>query len=215
MICGIDEAGRGPVLGPLVVCGVAVESDEQLRSLGVKDSKKLMAKRREELAPRIREVAKVEVVEVSAEEIDAMREEITMNELEARVFATIIERLRPEVAYLDAADANEAQFGRMVQAQLTFGARLFSQHKADETFPVVSAASIVAKVTRDSRIREIEREIGEPIGSGYTSDPKTVSFLRNWIGTKGSCPPHTRQSWDTAQSLMKLKRLRRLDTFEG
>ncbi len=215
MICGIDEAGRGPVIGPLVVCGVAVQSDEELRAIGVKDSKKLSASRRSAIEPQIRKVAKVEVVEVQAEEIDALRDSMTMNELEARVFATIIERLKPEMAYLDAADADEASFGRMVQSQLRCQARIHSRHKADELFPVVSAASVVAKVARDARVREIEQEIGVPIGSGYTSDPKTVSFLRNWIGEKGSFPPHTRQSWATSQNLMMLNGLRKLDSFEG
>jgi len=215
MICGIDEAGRGPVLGPMVVCGVRVDSDSALREIGVRDSKKLTARRREELAPRIREVANVEVVEVPADEIDTMRMIMTMNELEARIFATIIERLQPEIAYVDAADADEARFARMIQSQLTCKPRIFSRHKADETFPVVSAASIIAKVTRDSRVRQIEKEIGEPIGSGYPSDPNTVSFLRNWIGKKGTYPPHTRRSWETAQNLMRLNELRKLDTFEG
>lgn len=215
MICGIDEAGRGPVLGPLVVCGVMIESDEPLRDIGVKDSKKLTAKKREELAAKIRQVCRVEIVEISAEEIDAMREEITLNELEARVFATIIERLSPKMAYMDAADANEEQFDRMVRSELKCGAETCSQHKADEQFPVVSAASIIAKVTRDARMAEIEKEIGEPVGSGYTSDPHTVSFLKSWVARKGSLPPHTRRSWDTAKNIMMLNGLRRLDSFEG
>jgi len=215
MICGIDEAGRGPVLGPLVVCGVMIESDEPLRAIGVKDSKKLTAKKREELAAKIRQVCRVEIVEISAEEIDAMREEITLNELEARVFATIIERLSPKMAYMDAADANEEQFDRMVRSELKCGAETCSQHKADEQFPVVSAASIIAKVTRDARMAEIEKEIGEPVGSGYTSDPHTVSFLKSWVARKGSLPPHTRKSWDTAKNIMMLNGLRRLDSFEG
>lgn len=215
MICGVDEAGRGPVIGPLVVCGVAVDSDEELRAIGVKDSKKLSASRRAAIEPQIRKVAKVEVVEVQAEEIDALRDSMTMNELEARVFATIIERLQPEMAYLDAADADEASFGRMVQSQLRCAARIHSRHKADELFPVVSAASVVAKVARDARVKEIELEIGRPIGSGYTSDPKTVSFLRSWIGEKGTFPPHTRKSWATSQNLMMLNGLRKLDSFEG
>ena len=138
-----------------------------------------------------------------------------LNELEARVFATIIERLAPEMAYVDAADADEAAFGRMVTAQLRCQARMHSRHKADELFPVVSAASVVAKVARDARVREIEAEIGRPIGSGYTSDPKTVSFLRGWIGEKGTFPPHTRRSWATSQNLMMLNGLRKLDSFEG
>jgi len=215
MICGVDEAGRGPVIGPLVVCGVCVESDDNLREMGVRDSKKLTAARREELAPRIREVAKVEIVEVPAIEIDTMRAIMTLNEFEARLFATVIERLCPETAYVDAADTDEQRFGEMVRKELRSPCRMFSRHKADETYPVVSAASIVAKVVRDARIAEIEREIGQPIGSGYASDPYTMSFLKNWIGSKGSLPPHTRRSWEPAQNLMMLNSLRKLDSFEG
>src|SRR5512136_153795 len=96
MLCGIDEAGRGPVIGPLVVCGVAVDSDDVLRQIGVKDSKRLTPRKREELEPKILAAAKVEFVEVPAEEIDAIRNVMTMNELEARVFASIIEQLEPE-----------------------------------------------------------------------------------------------------------------------
>jgi ribonuclease HII len=214
MFCGIDEAGRGPVLGPLVICGVAVDDDDPLRKMGVKDSKKLTPKKREELAPLILGAARVEIVEIPAEEIDAVRAVITLNELEARVFASIIERLQPEHAYLDAADANEKEFGRMVQAQLTRKVKITSEHKADDTYPVVSAASIIAKVTRDRRVRDIEKEIGRPIGSGYTSDPKTISFLNDWMTEKKTLPPHCRRSWDTSQNIMNLKSLRRLDQFE-
>ena len=214
MICGIDEAGRGPVMGPMVVCGVAVESDEKLREIHVRDSKKLSPTRREGLAMKIKEMAKVEVIEVSAEEIDTMRTIMSLNELEARLFATVIERLCPTIAYVDAADADDAKFGRMVQNELRTQCRIFSKHRADEEFPIVSAASIVAKVTRDARVREIEKEIGEPIGSGYPADQDTISFLKNWIGRKGTFPPHTRRTWETAQNIMKLNELRKLDTFE-
>jgi ribonuclease HII len=214
MFCGIDEAGRGPVLGPLVVCGVAVDSDNILKKLGVKDSKKLTPKKREELEPKILEAAKVEVIEIPAEEIDALRNSITMNELEARVFAAIIDRLEPEHAFLDAADANEDEFGRMVNQHLRRGVVITSKHKADDTFPVVSAASIIAKVNRDRYVRDIEKEIGRPIGSGYASDPKTISFINSWIAEKKALPPHCRKSWYTSQNLMTLNSLRRLDEFE-
>ena len=214
MFCGIDEAGRGPVLGPLVVCGVAVDSDDLLRKMGVKDSKRLSPKKREELEPKILEAARVEIVTVPAEEIDAVRNEITMNELEARVFATIIERLEPTHAFLDAADANEAEFGRMVVRRLTRPVQITSKHKADDTYPVVSAASIIAKVNRDRHVRDIEREIGRPIGSGYASDPKTIRFLDNWMAENKTLPPHCRRSWCTSQNLMTLKSLKTLDKFE-
>src|SRR4030042_1225652 len=107
MICGVDEAGRGPVMGPLVVCGICVRSDAKLRELGVKDSKQLRPEKREELEPKIRRLADVEVIEVSATEIDSMRLHLTMNQIEAKIFSMIVNRLAPDIAYLDAADASE------------------------------------------------------------------------------------------------------------
>ena len=215
MICGIDEAGRGPVLGPLVVCGISIKSDEALRRLGVKDSKQLTPKRREELAKEIRKIAKVEVMEISAEEIDLRRENVSLNELEAEMFAQVLQRLSPEEVFVDAADVDEDGFGRMVQAHTTCTAKMTSRHKADETYPVVSAASIIAKVERDRRIREIEQDIGEPIGSGYASDENTMAFLESWVKRNGCCPPHTRQSWEPAQKIMMMKSVRKLESFEG
>jgi ribonuclease HII len=215
MICGVDEAGRGPVLGPMVVCGIAVESDSALRSIGVKDSKKLPPLKREELAAEIRKVASVEIVEVSADEIDGHRKSMSLNELEARMFASVIERLGPDIAYVDAADVDEDNFADMIRTRLTRKPRICSEHKADDTYPVVSAASIIAKVTRDRRVREIEQLIGVPIGSGYCTDPVTVEFLTNWVSEKRCFPPHTRRSWAPAQSIMNMNMLRKLDTFEG
>jgi ribonuclease HII len=215
MICGVDEAGRGPVLGPMVVCGLAVESDSALIQMGVKDSKKLRPARREELAAEIRKVASIEVVEVSADEIDSHRKSMSLNELEARLFASVIDRLGPEVAYVDAADVDEDNLADMITARLTRKPQLHSKHKADATFPVVSAASIIAKVTRDQRVREIEQQIGVPIGSGYCTDPVTVKFLNSWVSENRCLPPHTRKSWAPAQSIMNMNMLRKLDTFEG
>lgn len=214
MICGVDEAGRGPVIGPLVVCGVCVDSDEGLRRLNVRDSKKLTPARREALAPEIRKIARVEIVEVPAEQIDGLREHMSLNRLEAGIFASIIDSLCPQTAYVDAADADEEKFGRLVKSSLTREVEVISEHKADDTYPVVSAASIIAKVQRDARIREIEAEIGEPIGSGYTSDPETISFLERWIKARRSFPPHTRKSWLTSQNIMMMNHMRRLDEFE-
>lgn len=215
MICGIDEAGRGPVLGPLVICAVAVESDEKLRALGVKDSKQLTPKKREELAHEIRKIAKVELIVLDAEYIDSLREMGNLNGIEAWKFAELINLLDPDEAYVDAADASEKNFEKMVRAELRCDAKIVSEHKADQNYPVVSAASIVAKVTRDECIRNIEIELGEPIGSGYTSDPVTVSFVQNYIKKHGRCPPHTRESWETAKNLMMLNSLKTLDSFEG
>jgi ribonuclease HII len=215
MIVGVDEAGRGPVMGPLVVAGVAVESDVPLRQLNVRDSKKLTPERREALAPEIERLGKCELVVVPAERIDVMRAEMSLNDFEAMLFASIIEVLHPETAYVDAADVDEIEFKRAVIREVPFDVEVVSQHNADELFPVVSAASILAKVRRDREMRAIEEEIGTVIGSGYASDPDTIAFLEKWIKERGSLPPHTRTSWDTARRLLAESRNRKLDEFSG
>ena len=79
MICGVDEAGKGSVLGPLVVAGIGVSSEERLGDLGVRDSKQLSPKERERLYPLIRRRCKVATVMIDAQEIDATRNEMPMN----------------------------------------------------------------------------------------------------------------------------------------
>jgi len=213
LIVGVDEAGRGPVIGPLVVAGVAVESDVELRHMNVRDSKKLSPERREALAPEIEKVSRYEVVVIPAERIDIMRSEMSLNDFEAKLFAEVIDKLRPETAYVDAADVDEIEFKRCVRKELAFDVEIVSQHNADELFPVVSAASILAKVCRDREMRTIEDEIALHIGSGYASDADTIAFLETWIRTHGSLPPHTRASWDTARRLLAESRNHKLDDF--
>ncbi len=213
MICGVDEAGRGPVLGPLVVAGVMVESDVPLRQLNVRDSKKLSPERRELLAPEIQKVARCEVTVVPAKDIDVMRAEMSLNDFESKLFAAIVQTLHPETAYVDAVDVDEIEFKRSIQKELPFEVEIVSQHEADDLFPVVSAASIVAKVRRDAEMRAIEQQIGQPLGSGYPSDPVTIAFLEKWIKEKGSPPPHTRLTWDTTRRLLAESKNRKLDDF--
>lgn len=213
MICGVDEAGRGPVIGPLVVCGVACESDAPLRQLNVRDSKRLTAERREALAPEIAKVCRAEVLVVPAEEIDALRQVATLNEVEARLFATVIEKLQPEYAYVDSADVDEHEFKKAILRSLPFEVDLVSKHGADDLFPVVSAASILAKVRRDAAIREIEADLGRKVGSGYSHDPATIAFLERWVAENGSLPPHTRASWDTSKRLLSAAATHKIEEY--
>ncbi|UCE81368.1 MAG: ribonuclease HII [Methanobacteriota archaeon] len=215
MICGVDEAGRGPVIGPLVVCGVSLTDDAPLVELGVKDSKMLNRRRREELAPKIMDLCRTEVLELPAEEIDAIRARMTLNEAEAMLFARVVDRLSPRVAYVDAADASEKRFRELTKSRMRCDAEIVSRHRADELYPVVSAASIVAKVHRDRGMDLIQEELGVPVGSGYTSDPVTKTFMQTWLEEKGTLPPHVRRTWKTSQKLMNLNGIRRLDSFEG
>jgi ribonuclease HII len=214
MICGVDEAGRGPVMGPLVICGISIDKDDPLRKLGVKDSKKLSRTQREDLSEKIARVTSgIEIVEITASEIDILREEMTLNKLEVKVFASIIKKLAPQTAYVDAADVDEKRFADDIIQEIGSPVDIISRHKADDTYPVVSAASILAKVRRDEQVRMIEQEIGEPIGSGYTSDPNTIRFLESWLERYDELPPHTRKSWDTSNRLLSMKAVKKLDLY--
>jgi ribonuclease HII len=213
-ICGVDEAGRGPVMGPLVVAGILVDDDRAIRNLGVKDSKKLTPARREALLSQITEISKFEIVTASASDIDALRQSMTMNVMESKMFATVIERLGAGVAYVDAADTDEELFGRYITKELKSQVKIISKHGADDTYPVVSAASIIAKTRRDAMIQEIKQELGQDIGSGYPSDPKTINFLKKWYTEHGEMPPHTRKSWKTVDRIISELNITKLTKFE-
>lgn len=213
MICGVDEAGRGPVIGPMVVAGVMLESESQLEGLNVRDSKKCTPKRRTRLAQEINKIAHCEFIIVPANDIDTMREQMTMNQIETKLFASVIEKLRPTVAYVDSADVNEDRFGKNIKNELNFEVEIISKHDADDIYPIVSAASIIAKTTRDSEIQKIRDEIGKEIGSGYPSDPITIKFIEGWIDKYGKTPPHTRISWATTQRLLNKSKTKKIENF--
>jgi ribonuclease HII len=191
LICGVDDAGRGPVIGPLVIAGILVDElgVTDLINLGVRDSKTLSPKRREYLAREILKVAKdYRVVKVQPSEIDRVVEAggrlNRLNRLEARVMASIIRDLKPNVAYVDASDILPERFKQHILEELPFKVEVVSEHKADKNYPVVSAASIIAKVERDAEIEGLKRKYGD-FGSGYVTDPKTINFLREWIERYG------------------------------
>jgi ribonuclease HII len=200
MICGVDEAGRGPVLGPMVVAAVMVDDDSELRMMNVRDSKKLTPSSRERLAVKIREIASIEIAVIPAEEIDEKRGRISLNEFEACVFASLIDRLSPQEAYVDAADVDVNRFRSWIKKRLSCNPQITCCHRADDKYPVVSAASIIAKTVRDQLIVEIQREMG---------------FLESWLREKGDFPPHTRRSWKTAKRAETLAKNSRLTDWSA
>lgn len=211
MICGIDEAGRGPVIGPLVIAGIKLKDEKKLVEINVRDSKKLTPKRREELSIKIKQIAdEYEILIIPAEDIDAMRKIMTLNEIEVNAFRQVIKKLKPEICYVDSADVNEERFGREILVGIDFEVKIVSKHKADAIYPVVSAASILAKTTRDREIKKIEEELREkldlPIGSGYPADQTTRRFLAEWYKNFGKLPPHTRKSWITTKNLINFNK---------
>ena len=218
MICGVDEAGRGPVIGPLVVAGVSFKDDSILIENNVRDSKKISPKRRIELAKIIKDHAlDYEIIQISASDIDDMREIITINEIEVNVFTRIIDKLKPEICYVDAADVNDVRFGNDILSRLKNKTKIISKHKADDIYPIVGAASILAKTIRDEEIQNIskilEKKINIPIGSGYPSDPITINFLDKWFKTFGFFPTYVRLSWKTSQKIINKYKNHRLTSF--
>jgi ribonuclease HII len=205
LIAGVDEAGRGCVIGPLVVAGVAVQAENlpALSELGVKDSKLLTAKKREALYPEIIKLTQNHhIIKLPPAQIDkVVRSSRTLhklNRLEAQTMAKIIELLKPHEVFVDAADVLEDRFGNHIRECLKFKTRIVSEHKADRTYPIVSAASIIAKVERDGEIEKLKMKYGD-FGSGYLNDDKTMVFLKRLLEMNGDYPSCVRKSWKPAQ----------------
>jgi len=203
MFCGIDEAGRGSVMGPLVVGAVFCEDDKDLVALGVRDSKRLTPKARERIFSEMAGVADYTIVTVSAGEIDARRARESLNEIEMSMFAEAAGHRKVNRIYADCPDVNESGFSNRLSV-LTGNVKVIGRHGADDTFPVVSAASIVAKVTRDRMVEEISQEFGVSIGSGYPSDAETMDFIEKWIKRYGVSPKHTRNSWEPVKRMLSV-----------
>ncbi len=219
-ILGIDEAGRGAVLGPLVICGALIDEKKlpDLVKLKVKDSKLLSPNQREDLAPQIRTVLKTfELAKIGPKEIDIERNTgVSLNDIEAERMARIINSLKPDVIYIDAIDSSIKTFRARLSKFLRFDPKkMILEHKADVTYPIVSAASILAKVERDNDIKVLEKKYKE-IGSGYPSDPVTVTFLKNWVKEHGTLPSDiTRETWSTAEVFKAKKKQKSLDNWAG
>ena len=206
MLCGVDEAGRGSVMGPLVVGAVFVEDDSILRNIGVKDSKKLTPKRREAMFDEITGSASHWTVTIaSAEDIDLRRKEMSLNDVELHMFAEATSSYETETIYADCPDINESSFSDRLNGLVGNNVTVIAKHKADDTYPVVSAASIVAKVTRDRMLDEIRSEFKENIGSGYPSDHYTMDFISGWIKENGFAPRHVRCSWEPVRKMLSAR----------
>lgn len=212
MIAGIDEAGKGPVIGPMCIGGVKIEESRAhiLKVLGVADSKQLTPKKREQLAAQIKKHADgFYILEVSPAQIDELRKIMSMNEIMVVCFSKVLEQLKPDLVYVDAADVKAERFAENLRRQYEKTSpvhakeiEIISMHKADAVYPAVSAASIIAKVRRDELIEGLKKEWGVDFGSGYPSDPKTREFLLTWgKAHNGEFPDIVRHSWQTIENI--------------
>ena len=203
----------------MVVAGVTVDKkdEKKLKALGVKDSKKLSPRRREELAKAIEEIARnIVVLRVQSCRIDDMRAKgINLDKIEAMKMAEIIELCNGSTIFIDSLEHNTQKFKQIVLSFLkNKDYDLVVENYLDESIPVVSAASIIAKVNRDEAIKEIEKEAGQPIGVGYPHDVVTIEFLKKLIRENGkNLPPYVRKSWVTTQVLQEESWQRKLKDF--
>ncbi|HOI40893.1 MAG TPA: ribonuclease HII [Methanobacterium sp.] len=200
-ILGIDEAGRGSVLGPLVVSGVALKQDrlKYLERLGLKDSKKISPNRRIALSRKIQRIANCHTVHITAKDIDLLRSrDVNLNEIEKIAINKIIKESTPTTCFIDSMDVKPERLTRELEAMHP-DVKVLAEHKADDRYPIVSAASIIAKVERDRAIQEIKKKYKD-IGSGYPSDPKTIQFLKTI--PPGELPDFIRRSWATVERII-------------
>ena len=211
LIAGVDDAGRGSAMGPLVIAGVLMKEQDlpKLVELGVRDSKLLTPHRREILAPQIKQIAeKHAIAKLAPSEIDDIvlngKKLHKLNWLEAQTMAKVIQALKPDKAYVDASDVIEERFKQDILDCLPFKIPIVSEHKADKTYPIVSAASIVAKVERDTEIAKLADKYGD-FGSGYPSDPRTTAFLEQCMRNMEEYPDFVRKSWKPVQKVKSEK----------
>jgi ribonuclease HII len=203
LIIGTDDAGRGCILGPLCIGGVSAPAsmEERFTEMGVKDSKLLTPESRERLYGEIKAMVSASVVlKIPPREVDQYvrhrKKHTKLNYLEAIYMARVINELDGEIAYVDASDTNVKRYAEQIEEHLTRKVKIVSTHFADRIFPVVSAASILAKVERDAEIASLRAMYGD-FGSGYPSDPRTIEFLEGWMEGHGEAPPFSRLTWKT------------------
>ncbi|MFB6154779.1 MAG: ribonuclease HII [Haloferacaceae archaeon] len=201
---GVDEAGKGPVLGPMVTA--AVRADPTALPDGVDDSKRLSPARRERLAAELRadpDVA-VGVAVVTTDRIDDPSTDMNTLTVDGQAAAVAEVARDGDRVVADASDVSESRFAdRLGDRLAASGAavEVTAEHRADEHHALVGAASVVAKVERDARIDALAEEYGD-VGSGYPSDRTTRTFLREYVREHGALPPCARESWQTCADLL-------------
>lgn len=202
-ILGIDEAGRGPVIGPMVICGALIKEDKiaELDRLNPVDSKKLSSTKREAFR---KELVKLldgyQLIVIDPVEIDKYVIRNRLNYLEINKISSIINYFKPNIVYVDSPLINTSKLANMIKSKLDYKPHIISENRA-ERYRIVAAASILAKTKRDQLISALKDNYGE-LGSGYCHDPKTLSFLKYWVQNNRNLPDIVRKSWFTSKKAL-------------
>ncbi len=208
----------------MVVCGITVEEKivKELEKIGVRDSKMLSPKKREELYKKIKDivqerstVSSIMPISIPSCKIDAQKKENTnLNIVEARAMAQIIDMVGGDRVYLDALTTRPERFKRVVKYYMNNKkAKIIAENKADQKYTIVGAASIIAKVERDRAIEEIKKKENFDFGVGYPHDERTIEFVDMLIRTRKKLPAYVRKSWVTTQMLQEKNWQRRIKDF--
>ena len=215
---GLDEAGRGPVLGPLVVAGIVIPEKKEkiIERMGVKDSKRLTPNRRAVLYRKLTKMFDYETVVITAQDIDNLRARgVNLNEIEKLAMKKIINNLRADRIIIDALDVKEGRLQDEISEYIGHSCEVIAEHKADDTYLTVGAASIIAKTERDMILEQINKDYirstkdKDGIGSGYPSDPKTKNFLKKFKDDE--MPDFVRRSWGTVQKIKEAEEAEKLN----
>lgn len=203
-IAGIDEAGRGPVIGPLVICCAICsrQYEKRLKDLCKKDSKKLTVLQRETILKELKNFCDFKWMEISADDLNKLMKKASLNDIEAMFMAALIKQLKNADIFIDMPD----RYGRTFRKRMKkFNCEKFeAEHKADEKYPIVAAASIFAKVMRDSKIAKIKEHLNYDFGSGYPGDKKTRNALRDAEFLKRA-EKYIRKKWKTLDTVKQQK----------
>jgi len=219
LILGIDDAGRGPVIGPMILAGCLIDDkvEKELKKLGVKDSKQLTQKRREFLAEKIKEVAETfEIALAYPEEIDGKNKDgINLNALEAEKMAEVINKINKGYGKIkvivDCPSVNIEKWKDFLKTKIDNLSNLevVCEHKADINYVAVSAASILAKCVREIEMTKLKEKYGNEIGSGYCSDPATKNFLKQNLQTHEN-EGIFRKTWSTWKEACAVEQQKKL-----
>ena len=222
-VIGIDEAGKGPVIGSMFIAFSIINLEklsdinsyqEKLKEIGVKDSKKLNAKKRNEIYQKIKTLMDIKYAQLTPALIDTNNlNNGNLLELEVESIIRVLESEKPNLIIIDALTSNPEKFGDMLLKKLSFECKVISENKADSKYEMVGAASIIAKELREQEISQIKANIKLNCGSGYPSDINTVNFLKeNWNSKEFDFI--FRKSWQTYKNISKLNTARTLDEWK-
>ncbi|KAL7072102.1 hypothetical protein ACQ4LE_008775 [Meloidogyne hapla] len=224
-ILGIDETGRGPVLGPMVYgCAIVfADKKEELKSLGVKDSKMLSRLQREKVIINMEtsEFITYSLCVVHPRTISAhmqRRARLSLNEISHNCIIGLIQNALQrgiciQEVFVDLVGSKEETFQHFLQSNFP-SLKITVSKKADFIFPIVGAASIFAKVTRDRRVSNLQDSTSE-IGSGYPSDPTTKCYISKNLNPLFGFPSLVRFSWQTIEKLIGAGAVKCLWNIQG